>query len=208
VRNILQKFFGRPQGFLGSIGGRIMAFTNKELNEWTLSLLNIRSSDRVLEIGFGPGIAVEKISNIIKEGIIVGIDPSEVMLSQAQKRNEVAISEGKVKLHLAEIENLPVFDETFDKIFSINSIIFWNQPIKRLKDLRKLMKPNGLIAITIQPRSKEANNEIALEEDKKLVQYLKKAGFSQIQLEVKEMKPVLAVCAMGVNPSSYQSVCK
>jgi ubiquinone/menaquinone biosynthesis C-methylase UbiE len=198
MRNILQKFFGRPQGFLGSIGGRIMAFTNKELNEWTLSLLNIRSSDRVLEIGFGPGIAVEKISNIIKEGITVGIDPSEVMLSQAQKRNEVAISEGKVKLHLAEIENLPVFDETFDKIFSINSIIFWN----RLKDLRKLMKPNGLIAITIQPRSKEANNEIALEEGKKLVQYLKEAGFSQIHLEVKEMKPVLAVCAMGVNPSS------
>ncbi|MBO8178251.1 MAG: class I SAM-dependent methyltransferase [Bacillus sp. (in: Bacteria)] len=179
-----------------------MAFTNKELNEWTLSLLNIRNSDRVLEIGFGPGIAVEKISNVIKEGIIVGIDPSEVMLSQAQKRNEVAISEGKVKLHLAEIENLPVFDETFDKIFSINSIIFWNQPIKRLKDLRKLMKPNGLIAITIQPRSKEANNEIALEEGKKLVQYLKEAGFSQIQLEVKEMKPVLAVCAMDVNPSS------
>jgi ubiquinone/menaquinone biosynthesis C-methylase UbiE len=202
MSRFLMNLFGRPYGFLGNIGGRIMAATNKEINEWTVSLLDIRSNDTVLEIGFGPGIAVEKISNIIKEGTFVGIDPSEVMLSQAQKRNEAAIREGRVKLQLAAIEDLPVFNEAFDKIFSINSIIFWEQPIERLKELRNLLKPNGLIAITLQPRSKGATNEIARQEGEKLVQYLKEAGFSPIRLEVKKMKPVSAVCAIGANPSS------
>ncbi|BDG47262.1 class I SAM-dependent methyltransferase [Parageobacillus sp. KH3-4] len=202
MSRFLMNLFGRPSGFLGNIGGRIMAATNKEINEWTVSLLDIRSNDTVLEIGFGPGIAAEKISSIIKEGMFVGIDPSEVMLSQAQKRNEAAIREGRVKLQLAAIEDIPVFNETFDKIFSINSIIFWEQPIERLKELRNLLKPNGLIAITLQPRSKGATNEMARQEGEKLVQYLKAAGFTSIRLEVKKMKPVSAVCAIGVNPSS------
>lgn len=202
MSQLLMNLFGRPNGFLGNIGGRIMAATNKEINQWTVSLLEVQCNDRVLEVGFGPGIAAEEISNIIKQGVFIGIDVSEVMLDQAQKRNEVAIREGRVNLKLAAVEDLPVFDKTFDKIFSINSIIFWEQPIERLKDLRKRLKPSGLLAITLQPRSKGATDEIAHQEGGKFVQYLKEAGFIQIRLEFKKMKPVPAICAIGVNPSN------
>ena len=96
-----------------------------------MSLLEVQCNDRVLEVSIGPGIAAEEISNIIKQGVFIGVDVSEVMLDQAQKRNEVAIGEGRVNLKLAAVEDLPVFDKPFDKIFSINSIIFWEQPIER-----------------------------------------------------------------------------
>jgi ubiquinone/menaquinone biosynthesis C-methylase UbiE len=194
--------FGRPYGILGSIGGRIMAATNKEINKWTVSLLDVQRNDRVLEVGFGPGIAAEEISNIIKEGLFVGIDPSEIMLSQAKRRNAAAIREGRVKLELASVEDLPMFDQRFNKIFSINSIVFWDQPIERLKDLRSRLMPGGQIAITLQPRSKGATEETTHQEGEKIVHYLKEAGFSQIRLETKKMKPVSAVCAIGVNSLS------
>ena len=64
------------------------------------------------------------------------------------------------------------------------------------------MKPNGLLAITLQPRSKGATDEMAHQEGGKFVQYLKEAGFIQIRLETKKMKPVSVICAIGVNPSS------
>lgn len=194
--------FGRPYGVLGNLGGKIMAATNKEINDWTVSLLDLQRNDKVLEVGFGPGIAVEKISNIIKEGSFVGIDPSEVMLSQAQRRNIEAIREGRVKLKLASVEDLPMFDHPFNKILSINSIIFWERPIERLKVLRNQLTPGGLIVITLQPRSKGATDEIAHQEGTKFVTYLKEAGFLQSRLETKKMNPVSAVCAIGVNPSS------
>ena len=44
--------FGKPEGILGSIAGRLMASTGVEKNKWTISLLNIQSADNVLEIGF------------------------------------------------------------------------------------------------------------------------------------------------------------
>jgi ubiquinone/menaquinone biosynthesis C-methylase UbiE len=49
----------------------------------------------VLEIGFGPGYAVAQIASRLTSGEIVGIDHSEVMLKQAQRRNAGAIRLGE-----------------------------------------------------------------------------------------------------------------
>lgn len=199
MSQFLTNLFGQPSGLLGRIGGRILAASNKEINQWTLSLLEVEPNDRILEVGFGPGVAAEKLSNILKQGVFVGIDISEVMLSQAQKRNAAAIREGRVDLILTAVEDLPVFDEPFDKIFSINSMIFWEQPVERIKELRNVLAPSGLIAITLQPRSKGATEEMAQQEGERIVRYLKEAGFKQIRLETKKMKPVSVICAIGIN---------
>ena len=49
----------RPQGLLGRFIGGKMARQNKESNDWTVSLLNIQPNDHVLEVGFGPGLAIK-----------------------------------------------------------------------------------------------------------------------------------------------------
>lgn len=199
---IFKKFalqFGKPEGILGSIAGRLMASTGVEKNKWTISLLNIQSSDNVLEIGFGPGVATELVSKVIRDGHYVGIDYSDVMLRQAIKRNKKAIQEGKVTLRLEEVSNIPSFKLKFDKVLSVNSIIFWEDPVKSLKKIRQIMKPNGLIALTILPYMKGATEETSKKLGNDIVCYLKQAGFSNIKTELKEMKPVAAICVLGVN---------
>ena len=98
IRQILRTQFGRPAGLLGHIAGKIMAFTpsNKDRIHWTISLLDIKPDDRLLEIGFGPGYAIEIVSKMVPKGFIAGIDHSEVMVRHAAKRNARAIREGKV----------------------------------------------------------------------------------------------------------------
>ena len=68
--------------------------SNQDRIRWTISLLNIKPDDRLLEIGFGPGFAIELVSKITSEGFVAGIDHSEVMVRQASKRNARAIREG------------------------------------------------------------------------------------------------------------------
>jgi SAM-dependent methyltransferase len=196
IRRFLRAQFGRPTGFWGNIAGTIMAGrrSNNERIQWTLSLLDIKPHDRVLEIGFGPGIAIEQISKFTKAKFIAGVDHSEVMVRQTTKRNAAAIRDGKVAVHLGSASNLPQFGHQFDKIFTINSIHFWTDPVDCLKELRKLLKPGGTIAITLQPRSQGATDATAKMIGKDIVTKLECAGFSQCTLEIKKIAPISAVC--------------
>jgi ubiquinone/menaquinone biosynthesis C-methylase UbiE len=200
VRRFLRAQFGRPTGLWGNLVGKIMTYrpSNQERIRWTISLLNIKPDDRLLEVGFGPGYAIELASKIASEGFIVGVDHSEVMVRQARKRNTKAIRDGRVALQLGTVSNLPQFNEPFDKIFTINSIHFWSEPIYCLKELRKLLKPGGTIAVTLQPRSRGATDTTTNEIGKELVTNLERAGFSQVKLQIREIKPVSVACALGI----------
>ncbi|WP_221563389.1 class I SAM-dependent methyltransferase [Alkalihalobacillus sp. TS-13] len=198
---VLQKFinqFKKPEGFFGRVAGLLMA-REPEKSAWTVSLLNPAESDRALEVGFGPGRAIEILSQKITEGYIVGIEISEVMLRMARKRNKKAISKGIVDLRLTDVSNLPSFEEKFDYILSVNSIMFWEYPVHVLKNLRNHLKPNGKIAITVHPRMKRANNETAKEFGKEIDHYLREAGYSENQIHIRKMKPVPCVCVTAVN---------
>jgi cyclopropane fatty-acyl-phospholipid synthase-like methyltransferase len=200
IRPFLRAQFGCPTGFWGHIVGKIMTYTpsNQERIHWTISLLNIKPDDRLLEVGFGPGFAIELVSKMASEGFIVGVDHSEVMVRQASKRNAKAIHDGKVVLQLGAVSHLPTFNEPFDKIFTINSIHFWSEPIDCLKALRKLLRPGGLIAVTLQPRSRNATDATTKEIGQELVMNLECAGFSQVRLEIRQTKPVSVACALGI----------
>lgn len=95
--------FACPRGFLGAAIGYLMAWTHGWRNIWVLSLLDAKPDDRVLEIGFGPGTEIGLVARLAKRGLVAGIDPSEVMLRQASRRNRAYIREGQVELRLASM---------------------------------------------------------------------------------------------------------
>lgn len=202
-QNIVAQF-KQPHGLLGQLAGFIMANrpSNIERSEWTLDLLALKPSDHLLEVGFGPGIAIEIASQMITDGLIVGIDHSETMLYQAKKRNAVAIQRGTVELYLGSVEALPSFERPFDKICSANVVQFWQDPVAVFKRLRSLLTPGGIIATTYMPRHGGATDEDTLKKAEAIVEQLKTAGFSAIRMEEKRMKPVSAVSVLAVNDAA------
>ncbi len=193
--------FGKPSGILGSFAGYIMATrsSNIERNEWGISLLNIQPSDHILEIGFGPGVAIQKMCNSVTDGIIYGIDHSELMVKKASDRNRNAISSGKVKLILASVSELPPFDHPIDKVIDINTFQFWNDPVNSLQKIKRMMKPHGIIAIVHQPRKPGATDQDSIDAGDQFSENLEKAQFKNIRIEKKLMKPVSTVCVLGTN---------
>ncbi|HEX3036665.1 MAG TPA: class I SAM-dependent methyltransferase [Thermodesulfobacteriota bacterium] len=191
--------FARPTGFWGNIAGFIMAHrpSNLERNEWAISLLNLQPSDRILEIGFGPGVAIQKMSEIVTDGLIWGIDHSEVMFRQASNRNRRAISAGRVRLALTSVSQLPSFDGPFDKILDVNGFQFWDNKIDVLKRLREQLRPGGIIALVHQPRNLGATEDDATEAGERFARFLEAAEFKDIKVERKMMKPVSTVCVLG-----------
>jgi SAM-dependent methyltransferase len=191
--------FGRPSGILGSVAGAIMAHrpSNRARAYQTLELLEIAPADRVLEIGFGPGIAIERASRLAPAGVVVGIDHSRVMLEQARRRNARAIDEGRVILQLASVEELPSFSHPFEEIFAINSIAFWDKPLTRLSELRDRLAPGGRLALTVQPRGRNASAETARRYAERLGAWLRKSDLRDVRVALLPLKPVPAACALG-----------
>ena len=188
--------FAHPKGWLGRLVGMILAIKNRERNAWTISLLDIQPGDQVLEIGFGPGQAIQEVVKLTPNGFVAGIDLSDTMVAQANKRNATAIRSGRVLLQQGPESPLPFENNKFNKVFAVNSMQFWSNPLAGLQEVMRVLKPSGRVAITIQPMWAKTEQEVQIVAEQ-LVSQLKRVGFKQVHLETKQIKPITTISGIG-----------
>jgi ubiquinone/menaquinone biosynthesis C-methylase UbiE len=174
TRDILMHLFGRPRGVLGRLGGIIMARTNENCGAWVADLLEIGPNDSVLEVGFGPGVTIQRLSKLASAGHVAGIDPSREMVEQARVRNAAAIQSGRVDLRRGSVEGLPFDEDTFDKALAVNSMQVWPDPSAGLREMRRVMKRGAKVALGFTPYSGQPNKGFA--------EMLTAAGFTQAKV--------------------------
>src|SRR5271165_1404134 len=190
-----------PRGVAGTVTGWVFAHrpSNRQRNRWVVSLLDVQAADQVLEIGFGPGVAVAELARA-GAGHVYGVDHSGVMLRQASRRNAAAIRAGRVTLVNAPVDQLPsALDGPFDDIIAVNSLGFWPAPVERLAELRRRLAPGGRIAIASQPRCPGATAETARGAAGEIEDLLRSAGFTQLKTETLDLDPPV-VCVLGASP--------
>ena len=138
----------KPTGLIGRyLMTKIFNKGNAALNSFVMDMLELESSDRILEIGFGPGKLINQMAAITTAGIVEGIDFSDVMLNQASRVNKHHISHGKVRLQRGECKSLPFEKGSFNKLCSINTLYFWKDPDKYFIEMFRVLRPGGMIAI-------------------------------------------------------------
>lgn len=197
LRDAIVSQFERPRGILGRVVGWILAGrgTNLQRNRWTVGLLAPAKGDKVLEVGCGPGVALELC--LKTEGVsAVGVDHSALMISQAGKRNARAVKAGRLVLVEGTADSVRVDLGPFDKMFSINVIQFVDQAafVARAKTL---LKPQGVLATSYQPRHANATRADALKVAERLSGLMTAVRFTAIRTEELTLKPVPAVCVLG-----------
>jgi ubiquinone/menaquinone biosynthesis C-methylase UbiE len=197
--------FHHPRGAVGSAAGPAMAHrpSNRRRNRWVVSLLGVQHGDRILEIGFGPGLAIAELARPTGEsGHVCGIDHSEVMLRQAYRRNRAAIAAGRVTLSRASIDHLPPsLGGPFDVILTVNSFGFWPAPSDRFEELRRRLTPGGRVAVASQPRCPGATPSTSLRAAQEIEELLRHAGYAVMRTETLDLAPpVVCVLASNVDP--------
>jgi ubiquinone/menaquinone biosynthesis C-methylase UbiE len=152
--------FGRPKGFLGRLGGVIMARANRDAAKQVIKLLDLRLDDKVLEVGFGPGVGIQLLLERVTRGWVAGVDQSQEMVRQAAARNANALRNRRVDLRYGSVERLPFADETFDKAFAINSML-WPDARAGLQEIRRVLKTGGTVALCFTVNSGQSKDGIA-----------------------------------------------
>jgi len=124
--------------------------------------LSIKPSDKVLDVGCGPGFSAE----IIKANI-VGIDPAVKLLAKAP-----------FPTHEGRAESLPFPDDYFDIVISVTAVHNFDDIKKGLEEIRRVGK--GQFALSILKKAPKFNEidelikelfniEKTIEEDKDII---------------------------------------
>ena len=174
VSQLCLRMFGRPRGALGRLGGHIMARINDDIAVWASGLLDVHPGETVLEIGFGSGVTIKRLVHRMLAVKICGIDDSPEMVAQAAARNADAIKSGRVDLRRGSVERLPFRDNAFHKVLAINSMQVWPDIPENLREVRRVMKPGGTIALAFTPYSGQAKDSLAA--------LLQAAGFDKARI--------------------------
>jgi ubiquinone/menaquinone biosynthesis C-methylase UbiE len=141
-----------PTGPAGVILGHWWRYVNEFLNEFTIEELAIQPTDHVLEIGFGPGAAIHEAARRASRGFVAGVDPSLEMVRMASKRNLRLVRAGRALLQQGRAERLPYPDERFDRVFTVNTVHFWPDPVVCLTEARRVLRDHGVIALGFPTR--------------------------------------------------------
>lgn len=200
----------RPSGVLGWLLGRVMAVETAEANRLALELLKPSRTDRVLEIGFGHGATIERLSRIVDEGVIAGIDVSHAMLRLASRRNCAAIARGGVQLSVGSAEQLPHRNAEFDRVLSVHTLYFWPQPERAFAEIRRVLRPSGrfVLAWRDDPESRRTFPAAVyrFHDEEAITGMLRKAGFALTELSRHERGDAILHLAVARNDGAVSGV--
>jgi ubiquinone/menaquinone biosynthesis C-methylase UbiE len=143
----------KPQDEVGLKVAEFMNEGNRYMSFLAYDAMDFQPKDKILELGFGNGMFIRELALLVKEGLYAGIDYSDIMVKTAQDINADLLNQN-VALHEASIEAIPYPDAYFDKIFTVNTIYFWENPTECLTEIRRVLKPHGWLGIGLRTKEK------------------------------------------------------
>ncbi|WP_207389288.1 class I SAM-dependent methyltransferase [Marinobacter halodurans] len=109
----------------------------------TLARLSLPPEGRVLDVGCGTGILLQKLARQYPRAQLAGVDPVPAMLSVARERVTAS-----TELHTGWAEALPFEDQSFDAVVSCNMFHYVRDPQRALREMGRVLRPGGRLLIT------------------------------------------------------------
>ncbi len=177
---------GNPSGLAGRVIGFQLNRAALETKERALALLDLSPNHRVLEIGFGGGGTLEALGELVPTGLVAGIEISDTMVQAARVRFRRQITAGRIEVSSASVARIPVDDSSFDRALSINTVYFWEDPLRGLQEIARVLKPGGMLLLGIgEKRAMErmpwVQHGFRIFEPRELEDLLRSAGFRDIR---------------------------
>jgi SAM-dependent methyltransferase len=118
--------------------------------QWTgvvLDVAAVRSGHRVLDVGCGTGVLARAAHGRVgAHGHVAGLDPNDGMLAVARR------AEPCIEWQTGRAEQMPYADSSFDRTVSQFALMFFTDPTAAFREVRRVTRPNGRVAIAVWDR--------------------------------------------------------
>ena len=186
----------KPVGKLGDNLIDDMNINHEGLVRWSINHLDISKDDRILDVGCGGGVNVERFLKMT-ENNVYGIDYADLSVERSAELNRKAIDEGRCEIIRASVSDLPFEDNSFDIVTAFETVYFWPDFINDLIEIRRVLKEDGILFIANEALPNEYDErqrhiiellEMKIYSQDELEAALKIAGFGNIKSFVKKSK--------------------
>jgi len=114
---------------------------------WAATLCDsagLRSGQRVLDVACGTGaLACVAAERVVPGGSVVGLDANPAMLAVARRKpTTIEWCDGRA-------EALPFADASFDAVVSQFGLMFFDDKVAALREMRRVLKPGGRLAVAV-----------------------------------------------------------
>ena len=170
----------KPSGLIGRVITKIWSFYFKKLSLWAIKQTTISDNYRILEIGYGGGSTIKNLLALNKNLEIHGIDISKESYRTAQRVHSDSIRKGSVQLKIGNVENMPYQNNYFDRVFAIQTHIFWKDIKKSFQEVYRVMSSNSTLIIASE-KEKIHYHMTDYRTSHEFSQLLTSIGFSKIE---------------------------
>ena len=170
----------KPSGLIGRVITKIWSFYFKKLSLWAIKQTTISDNYRILEIGYGGGSTIKNLLALNKNLEIHGIDISKESYRTAQRVHSDSIRKGSVQLKIGNVENMPYQNNYFDRIFAIQTHIFWKDIKKSFQEVYRVMSSNSTLILASE-KEKIHYHMTDYRTSHEFSQLLTSIGFSKIE---------------------------
>ncbi len=192
----------KPHGEEGIQTIKNMNENHKDISEFAFECINVKDEDKILDIGCGGGVNIEKFLKITRCNVD-GLDYSEISVAESTKRNQKAVDDGRCEVIQADVSSMPIDDETYDLVSAFETIYFWPDIANTFKEVARIIKPNGQFMIAQGTDGNHPDDEkwlstvegMSVYTAPELEKYLIEAGFKNVDSFVKENDYILVVIA-------------
>jgi arsenite methyltransferase len=177
---------GHPSGIIGRwLLGPLWNRRNRALNDAALAQLALQADDRVLEIGFGGGYLLGRMSPLLTAGFIDGVDISDTLVEHGRAHYRKLIEIKRMDLKVGTVDRLPYPDGYFIKAVSVNSIFYWPDIPQSIREVSRVLRDGGRLVLCFTSkdslRQKNfARHGLTLCDGDEVQYWLEEAGFRDI----------------------------
>ena len=192
----------KPHGEEGIQTIKNMNENHKEISEFAFQCITITKNDKILDIGCGGGVNIEKFLKLTDKNVD-GLDYSEISVAESLKRNKNSVEKGRCRIIQADVSDMPIENESYDLVSAFETIYFWPDIGNTFKEVLRIIKTNGQFMIAQGTDGNHPDDEkwlasvegMSVYTSAQLEKYLLNAGFSSVNSFKKENDYILVVIA-------------
>lgn len=131
--------YRKPHGEEGKEVIEEMNVEHSPIFDFAIKHVNIEKTAKILDIGCGGGINIEKFLNLT-ENNVDGIDYSEISVEESIKRNQTSIDSERCSIIQASVSDMPFDEGSYDIATAFSTVFFWPDITESFKNVLKIIK--------------------------------------------------------------------